>query len=306
LSFGQADVGVDVFRADPSDPNVRFALAEPEQAARQVVRVAASSTRWDRDFVSYVQSLATVSRPVDPLPFDGIDQIKVTFSEDVMDALPDFRLAGEDASRYLIRNFIYDVDTTTAVWTLESPLRADELTLRLTGVVDLDGNRLDGDGNGRPGGPFSYQISSLPGDVNRDGRVDRADVLLATVQSTVSVGRPNYVLAHDVDGSGVIDDSDRAVVQNLVGSALPNSNAGLRPGDADGDDIFGQLDIVRVLQSAKYMTGNAATWSDGDWNGDGVFNQRDLVLALQAGYTHGRPHVENGAVDDVWAAIGNP
>ncbi len=103
----------------------------------------------------------------------------------------------------------------------------------------------------------------------------------------------------------MIDGSDRAVVQNLVGSVLPKSNAGLRPGDADGDGIFGQLDIVRVLQSAKYMTGLAATWSDGDWTGDGVFDQVDLVLALQAGFTPGGRHAENVVVDDVFAAIGN-
>ena len=49
------------------------------------------------------------------------------------------------------------------------------------------------------------------------------------------------------------------------------------------DERFDQLDIVAVLQSAKYMTGRPATWSEGDWNGDAVFDQADIVAALQTG-----------------------
>ena len=69
----------------------------------------------------------------------------------------------------------------------------------------------------------------------------------------------------------------------------------LYPGDADRNYSFDQLDIVRVLQSGKYLTGEPATWGDGDWNGgpggyrgapppgDGRFDQKDIVAALQAG-----------------------
>ena len=54
-------------------------------------------------------------------------------------------------------------------------------------------------------------------------------------------------------------------------------------GDANRDGEFNQLDIVAVLQSAKYLTGEPATWSEGDWNNDGLFDQADIVAALQAG-----------------------
>jgi len=40
-------------------------------------------------------------------------------------------------------------------------------------------------------------------------------------------------------------------------------------------------DIVQVLQQAKYLTGQPATWEEGDWTGDGVFDQFDIVAALQ-------------------------
>ena len=54
-------------------------------------------------------------------------------------------------------------------------------------------------------------------------------------------------------------------------------------GDANHDLQFDQQDIVHVLQAAKYLTGEPATFEQGDWNNDGVFNQLDLVAALQTG-----------------------
>ena len=55
------------------------------------------------------------------------------------------------------------------------------------------------------------------------------------------------------------------------------------PGDADLDRRFDARDIEQVLQSAKYLTSEEASWSEGDWDGNGVFNQLDIVLALQTG-----------------------
>ena len=55
-------------------------------------------------------------------------------------------------------------------------------------------------------------------------------------------------------------------------------------GDANLDFRFDALDIVQVLQSAKYRTGQEAQWEEGDWNGDRVFDQLDIALALQGGH----------------------
>ena len=68
----------------------------------------------------------------------------------------------------------------------------------------------------------------------------------------------------------------------------------LQPGDADQDGDFDQLDLVRVQQAAKYLSGQRATWGDGDWDGgpggnladppqgDGRFDQLDIVAALRS------------------------
>jgi hypothetical protein len=54
-------------------------------------------------------------------------------------------------------------------------------------------------------------------------------------------------------------------------------------GDSNHDQTFNQLDIVRVLQGGKYMTGQYAFWGEGDWNLDGYVDQMDIVTALQEG-----------------------
>ena len=69
-----------------------------------------------------------------------------------------------------------------------------------------------------------------------------------------------------------------------------------RPGDANRDLQFDQLDIVLVLQAARYLTGQRADWSEGDWNGVGVFDQLDIVAALQTGnYLQGRQAARQNA-----------
>jgi serine protease inhibitor len=68
--------------------------------------------------------------------------------------------------------------------------------------------------------------------------------------------------------------------------------------DSNGDGRFDQLDITAVLQSGKYLTGEAATLEEGDWNGDSEFNQMDIVAALQTGTYR---HDVHAAVDRAFA-----
>ena len=68
----------------------------------------------------------------------------------------------------------------------------------------------------------------------------------------------------------------------------------LQAGDADRDFDFDQFDLIQVLLSEKYLTGEPATWGEGDWNGapggnadnppvgNGLYDQFDIVSALAA------------------------
>jgi hypothetical protein len=82
---------------------------------------------------------------------------------------------------------------------------------------------------------------------------------------------------------------------HVADTHLTDASSLLQAGDADQDLDFDQLDLVRVQQAGKYLTGQLATWGEGDWNGapggspenppvgDGLFNQLDIVAAQQAG-----------------------
>jgi hypothetical protein len=63
----------------------------------------------------------------------------------------------------------------------------------------------------------------------------------------------------------------------------------LQSGDANGDGVFDQLDLVAISAAGRYLNGDLVPWSQGDFNGDGRFNGADLSLALQGDYM-GRGH----------------
>jgi hypothetical protein len=57
-------------------------------------------------------------------------------------------------------------------------------------------------------------------------------------------------------------------------------------GDANEDGAFDQLDVIAVLQGAKYLSGQPASWSEGDWNGDRLVDQFDIILSQQTSPPH--------------------
>lgn len=124
--------------------------------------------------------------------------------------------------------------------------------------------------------------------------------------TTEKVGAQS-VHAADVDGDGDTDvlaaylfwDSERVFLNRRI---VWYENVSQEAGDANGDGQFNQLDIVQILQAAKYLTGQPATWSEGDWNGDGLFDQDDIVAALQTGNYLQGPDAAR-AVDAAFATI---
>ena len=66
------------------------------------------------------------------------------------------------------------------------------------------------------------------------------------------------------------------------------------PGDANLDGVFDQFDLVEILQSNKYLTGEPARWSEGDWNFDGVFDTQDIVMVLQLSHYLNGPFAAKG------------
>ena len=105
-------------------------------------------------------------------------------------------------------------------------------------------------------------------------------------------GRAESAFAADVDGDGDMD------VLSAFGVSTPDAicffacplgrlswyeQLTVAPGDANGDFRFDQDDILHVMQTEKYLSGQRATFQEGDWNGDFIFDQMDIVAALQTG-----------------------
>ena len=118
-------------------------------------------------------------------------------------------------------------------------------------------------------------------------------------QVITTVARAAYsVYAADVDGDGDIDVLSASRDDDKIAwyEQLPQATAG----DANRDFQFDQQDIVQVLQAAKYLTGEPASFEEGDWNGDGIFNQLDIAAALRTGNYLQGPY----AADAIFAGIG--
>lgn len=65
-------------------------------------------------------------------------------------------------------------------------------------------------------------------------------------------------------------------------------------GDANRDLSFDEDDIMQILTTSKYGTGEPAIWDEGDWNGDGVFDQKDIIVALSTGRYLSGPYAASG------------
>ena len=115
----------------------------------------------------------------------------------------------------------------------------------------------------------------VQGDFNSNGMRDPGDLdLLAAAMAA------NNDPAFDLNGDGNVDLEDRRVwVEDLTNTFF---------GDSTYDGEFSSADFVAVFTTAKYETGQPATWTEGDWNGDGVFGSADFVTAFSgAGYETG-------------------
>ena len=143
---------------------------------------------------------------------------------------------------------------------------------------------------------YSVTLADFDGDDDLDIAAAAFNHAVSKVYLLVNTGEGSFVenenvfdfktatslRSADVDGDGRWDLLGVDYHSRSVGVLLNRSEKTSAPqaGDSNGDGVFDQLDIVKVLQAAKYLTGEPATFAEGDWNTDGVFDQFDIIEAL--------------------------
>ena len=128
----------------------------------------------------------------------------------------------------------------------------------------------------------------MDGDLNQDGRLDEADIMMFC-ELKAEGNR-----AIDFSGDEQINDQDlRLFLRHGLGTVV---------GDANLDGLFDSGDIVQVFRTGEYEDGTQgnSTWSEGDWNCSGDFGSDDLVFAFQSGSFVAAARPESRARDVVF------
>jgi hypothetical protein len=211
----------------------------------QVSKVVVWGNGWSEEFRTEISEpgatgITGYTIPSGPtqstvLPWSGINQISITFSEDVEIEGDALVVSGVNTANYsAASNSTYNNSTWTATWQLAQPIGRDRILLDLNSgrISDLDGNALDGEwtdattsypsGNGTAGGDFEMRFNVLPGDVDRNGSVNQNDFTLVgtAIFEQIGVGS-GYDELRDVSGNGKITVLDWVLTRNQLGQSLP-------------------------------------------------------------------------------------
>jgi len=163
------------------------------------------------DFGNTSMSLNGLTRD---LPFINITALDVVFSDNVNVSSSMLQLLGVNVPHYRFSSFRYNSNTFDATWTLPSAVGIDRLLLKLSGEAAPP---VSGSGPNIPADPFSDNFAVLPGNVNGGGVVTVADA--NTVKNDIL--NHIYSIWADVDGNGVVDQTDYINVRKRIGTRLP-------------------------------------------------------------------------------------
>lgn len=103
----------------------------------------------------------------------------------------------------------------------------------------------------------------IPGDLNKDNRVDAADIDF--MNAGLNAGLQGNIL--DVNENGDVDITDRDfLIRNILNSEYGDIN------------LDGQVDLVDLSLLTPRFGDSVSGWANGDINGNGIINIEDLAL----------------------------
>jgi hypothetical protein len=217
-----------------------------------VTAVNLGSTQWTSSFVGFLQSqgvgaggyaVPAGSNQLKTLPWTDLNQVRITFDQDVHIAAGDLSVSGTNVTAYAFSDFSYDSATYTATWTLAASLAKDKILLDLDAngkypVHNYDGQALDGawttgasvfpSGNGNGGDDFKFQVNVLPGDIDGNNCINNVDSTAVRFKNGKNAGDIGYNIRYDTDGNGSITLDDYILIYARMGNRLPlGSPAGI-------------------------------------------------------------------------------
>lgn len=196
-----------------------------------------------------------------PLSWDGLNQIRIRFSEFVDIDAADLSLSGVAQDYYEFSGFDYYPEVNLAVWTTATPLPIDRFRLDLDAdgldpVIGASGVALDGDwtdsvssvsGDGVAGGDFEFEFKVLHGDALGYDWLDWTNVL--TIHGAVGAdpSHPAYFSSADINGNGVIDNHDWQVP---YGNMFAQTPAGIPAGVTNDAPTTSGVAVTEITNDA--------------------------------------------------------
>jgi len=237
-------------RLEPLEP--RMMLSHPS-----VTAVNVAGTGWSSSFISFLESsglgaggyaIPAGANQLKTLPWTNVNQIRITFSEDVNVDAADLSVSGANTTAYTFSGFSYDSTAHTATWTLSASLTKDKVLLDLDAdgmdpVVSIStGDALSGgwtngsstfpSGDGTTVADFEFRMNILPGDANQNNAVNVTDAAYVNQKIGTSAGQAGYNIYYDMDGSGAISSCDYSAVTSRLASLLPTGSPAGTSNDA--------------------------------------------------------------------------
>ena len=193
--------------------------------------------------------------------------------------------------------FHYEYDANAGIsrltWSLESfagtnASLADgvyRLSLDADLLRDLDGNLLDGDGNGTGGDDFVLSFHRLEGDADGNMVVNRGDMDLVNAALGAIPSSANWNPNADLDRDDRITVRDRLLVARATGHEIVPP---IVTSSAAATFLAGDFNLNGIVDAADYVVWRknvgrtmSALRSEGDATGDGAVDSADYVIWKQ-------------------------
>ena len=215
---------VRIYNRSLSAAEIATVMSQPAQGP-EVMSVYVIGTGW----TTPGYAVPSGSNQLLILPWGTINQVQVRFNEPVSISQASLTLAGSRVASYAISDFSYNAGQNLATWTFAGPIGSDHLVLSLTNVTDSAGNGLDGiwtdaasafpSGDGASGAPFTFHFNILPGDINQDGIVDFADLVLLAQH----YGQSGTFAQGDLTGDGTVNFAGLVILAQDYGRSVAAS-----------------------------------------------------------------------------------